>query len=132
MSNAPGDRRPPATLDAAGGDPRTEERRMAEVIGLGMTHYPMLAGEDTHMANLMKTVLKDPDIPTDRKDPATWSPLAQEEWGDDEGTTAADGHRAQLRAGLDRVRATLDEFEPDVLLVWGDDQYENFREEVIP
>ena len=105
---------------------------MAEVIGLGMTHYPMLAGADTHMANLMKAVLTDPDIPEDRKDPANWSPLAQEEWGDDQGTTAAAGHRAALRADLDIVRTALDEFEPDVLLVWGDDQYENFREEVVP
>ncbi|ANQ75892.1 MULTISPECIES: extradiol ring-cleavage dioxygenase [Rhodococcus] len=105
---------------------------MAEVIGLGMTHYPMLAGADTHMANLMKSVLKDPDIPEDRKDPDNWSALAQSEWGDDQGTTAAAGHRAQLRKGLDKVRAALDDFEPDVVLVWGDDQYENFREEVIP
>jgi hypothetical protein len=26
----------------------------------------------------------------------------------------------------------LDAFRPDVVLVWGDDQYENFREQVIP
>lgn len=101
-----------------------------------MTHYPMLAGADTHMANLMKSVLKDPDIPPeDRKDPDNWSALAQSEWGGDDqgGTTAAAGHRAQLRKGLDKVRAALDDFEPDVVLVWGgDDQYENFREEVIP
>ncbi len=41
----------------------------AEVIGLGMTHYPMLAGADTHMANLMKSVLKDPDIPRGSQGP---------------------------------------------------------------
>lgn len=105
---------------------------MAGVIGLGMTHYPMLSGADTHMANLMKGILKDPDIPADRKDPSNWSALAQKEWGDDQGTTAAAGHRAALREGLDTVRAALDDFEPDVVLVWGDDQYENFKEEVIP
>ncbi len=105
---------------------------MAEVLGLGLTHYPMLAGDDAHMANLLKSTLKDPDIPAERKDPRNWSVLAQEEWGDDEGATAAGGHRAALRAGLDKCRQALDEFEPDLLLVWGDDQYENFREEVIP
>lgn len=105
---------------------------MAEVLGLGLTHYPMLAGADTHMANLLKTTLKDPDIPADRKLPENWPELARQEWGDDEGTTAAARHRAQLRAGLDRCRAALDEFQPDVVVVWGDDQYENFREEIIP
>ena len=33
---------------------------------------------------------------------------------------------------LARCRDALDEFAPDVMVVWGDDQYENFREEVIP
>jgi hypothetical protein len=76
--------------------------------------------------------LQDPDIPAERKDPSNWSELAQREWGTDQGTTEAAGHRAQLRDGLDRCRAALDEFKPDLLVVWGDDQYENFREEVIP
>ncbi len=105
---------------------------MAHVLGLGLTHYPMLAGTDATMANLLKSTLRDPDIPAEKKEPANWSALAREEWGDDEGTTAAAGHRARLRAGLDTCRAALDEFRPDVCLVWGDDQYENFREEVIP
>jgi hypothetical protein len=105
---------------------------MAEVLGLGLTHYPMLAATDTHMAGLLRGTLQDPDIPANRKNPNNWSALAQQEWGDDTGTTAAAGHRAQLRAGFDKCRAALDEFNPDVMLVWGDDQYENFREEVVP
>ena len=35
-------------------------------------------------------------------------------------------------AGCDRVRAAIDAFAPDALVVVGDDQYENFREDVIP
>lgn len=105
---------------------------MAEVIGLGLTHYPMLLGPDETMAALLQTTLKDPDIPAEERDPANWSQRGQEEWADDNGTAAAAGHRAELRAHLDRVRSELDAFQPDVVLVWGDDQYENFREEVIP
>ncbi|MEV3915173.1 MULTISPECIES: extradiol ring-cleavage dioxygenase [Streptomyces] len=105
---------------------------MAEVLGLGITHYPMLAGADTHMANLLKSTLKDPDIPADRKDVRNWPELAQREWGDDQGVAAAAAHRARLLSGLTRCREALDEFRPDVVVVWGDDQYENFREEVIP
>ncbi|MDR7254211.1 hypothetical protein J2X46_003204 [Nocardioides sp. BE266] len=105
---------------------------MAEVLGVGLTHYPLLAGADTHMANLLKSALKDPDIPEAAKDPDSWSDLAREEWGDDGGTAAAGRHRKRLLDDLDMCRRAIDEFEPDVLLVWGDDQYENFREEVIP
>jgi hypothetical protein len=36
----------------------------------------------------------------------------------------------QLRENLSRCRDTLDEFRPDLFVVWGDDQYENFREEI--
>jgi hypothetical protein len=105
---------------------------MAEVIGLGITHYPLLLGIDQTMAALLHSTLKDPDIPAEAKDPANWSAHAQQEWSDDGGTAAAAVHRAALRADLDKCREALDEFNPDVVLVWGDDQYENFREEVIP
>jgi len=105
---------------------------MAEVLGLGMTHFPLLMTTDECMDVLLKVTLKDPDIPADAKDPQNWTPLGQREWGTDEGTAAAAEHRAALRAGLDKCRAALDEFHPDVVVVWGDDQYENFREEVIP
>ena len=105
---------------------------MSDVLGLGLTHYPMLAASDEHMADLLKATLRDPDIPAAAKDPANWPDLARKEWSDDEGTQAAAVHRAELRAGLNRCRAALDEFAPDVLIVWGDDQYENFRKEVVP
>jgi hypothetical protein len=105
---------------------------MAEVLGLGLTHYPLLLGRDETMAALLRTTLKDPDIPEASKDPANWSQTAQREWSDDGGTAAAALHRAKLREYLTKCRETLDEFSPDVVVVWGDDQYENFREEVIP
>lgn len=105
---------------------------MAEFLGLGMTHYPPLAGTDERMAGLLRHALTDPDIPAAEKDPAGWPDRMREEWGDDQGTASAPGHRAALVAGLSRVRAALDEFAPDVVVVWGDDQYENFREEVVP
>jgi hypothetical protein len=105
---------------------------MAEFLGLGLTHYPLLAGTDEHMAGLLRWTLTDPGIPAELKDPATWPARMQEEWGDDGGVVAAARHRAELRDGLARTREELDEFRPDLVLVWGDDQYENFREEVVP
>ncbi|MCQ4079216.1 extradiol ring-cleavage dioxygenase [Streptomyces sp. RB6PN25] len=105
---------------------------MAEFLGLGLTHYPLLAGTDEHMASLLRWTLQDPDIPAELKDPASWSASMRAEWSDDGGRAAATGHRRQLLEGLARCRKTLDAFAPDVLVVWGDDQYENFREEVVP
>jgi hypothetical protein len=105
---------------------------MGDFLALGMTHYPLLAGTDEHMAGLLRWTLNDPDIPTDQKDPANWPELMQQEWGSDGGTAAAAKHRSELVANLARVRKALDEFAPDFVVVWGDDQYENFREEVVP
>ncbi len=105
---------------------------MAEFLGLGLTHYPLLAGTDEHMASLLRWTFTDPDIPTELKDPADWPARMREEWGEDGGLAAAARHRVVLRDGLAKCREALDRFQPDFLVVWGDDQYENFREEVVP
>lgn len=105
---------------------------MNQFLGLGMTHYPLLAGTDEHMASLLRWTLTDPDIPAAAKDPAHWPEAMRAEWGEDQGRASAATHRAHLLAGLASVRAALDEFAPDVVVVWGDDQYENFREEIVP
>ena len=42
---------------------------MAHFLGLGLTHYPLLAGTDEHMASLLRWTLTDPDIPESAKDP---------------------------------------------------------------
>lgn len=105
---------------------------MAEVLGLGITHYPPLSGRDEDMAGILRGRLADPDVPPAARDPANWPGPMLREWGDDEGCAAAAGHRARLVAGLARARQTLDRFAPDLVVVWGDDQYENFRDDIIP
>lgn len=105
---------------------------MSEALGLGMTHYPLLAGRDENMAGLLRGTLTDPGIPEAEKDPANWSDAMRAEWGDDQGRATAPAHREALVEGLARCRERLDAFAPDVVVVWGDDQYENFREEVVP
>jgi hypothetical protein len=105
---------------------------MGDLLLLGMTHYPPLAATDDDMAALLRGILRDPGIPAPAKEPAAWSPAMQDEWGTDEARGSAAGHRALLRAGFAQQRAELEAFAPDALLVWGDDQYENFNEDVIP
>ena len=105
---------------------------MAEILGLGMSHWPRLGQPDENLAILLRGTLLDPDIPADVKNPASWPVEMQREWGTDEGRAAAPAHRASMVSGLRRLRGTLDAFKPDAVVVWGDDQYENFREDVIP
>jgi len=105
---------------------------MAAILGLGMTHFPPLAGRDEHMWNILRKTLKDPAIPSELKNPANWPAPMREEYGNDEGLAAAAAHRKILVHGLDRVRAAIDDFKPDFVLIWGDDQYENFTEDIIP
>jgi hypothetical protein len=105
---------------------------MAEILGLGLSHYPPLATPDDQMANILKITLRDPGIPPQHKDPANWPADMRAEWGDDQGVAGAHAHRNALAAEFRRVRRTLDDFKPDVVVIWGDDQYENFKEDIIP
>jgi hypothetical protein len=105
---------------------------MAEILALGISHYPPLAGPDARMAFILKRMLQNPHLPAALRDPAGWPAEMRAEWGEDEGTTSAGHHRKRLVGALERTRAALEAFDPDFVLIWGDDQYENFREDVIP
>lgn len=105
---------------------------MGEILALGISHYPPLASGDERMAGILRYMLKNPNLTEDRRDPASWPQPMRDEWGEDSGESAAARHRSDLRAWLERARDALDAFDPDFILVWGDDQYENFKEDIIP
>jgi hypothetical protein len=84
------------------------------------------------MSSILRYFLADERIPAEQRDPANWPERMRAEWADDRGTAAAAGHRAALVRGMRKVRAALDAFQPDAIVIWGDDQYENFKEDVIP
>lgn len=104
---------------------------MAEILGLGLTHYPALVPRVIRPISLPRT-LADPALPEPLRVPGGWPAAMRDEWGDDEGAAAAERHRAALVQELRRAREILDAFAPDFVVVWGDDQYENFTEDVIP
>jgi hypothetical protein len=105
---------------------------MAEILGLGMTHYPPLIGHDKDMADILRTVMKDPGLPERYRDPSGWPEAMRREYGDDGGTTSAAAHRAILLRHFRQARKLLDDFRPDVVVIWGDDQHENFTADIIP
>lgn len=82
------------------------------------------------MAGLLHFTLSTGAVPVEMADAANWPEQMQAEWADL--PSAAARHRELLVESFRRLRARLDEFEPDFVLVWGDDQYEQFQEETVP
>ncbi|MDQ1430416.1 MAG: hypothetical protein QOF40_1018, partial [Actinomycetota bacterium] len=105
---------------------------MGALLGVGLSHFPPLCYPDSSFAAALRWTLQDPDLPEPLREPSGWPDAMRAEWADDAGAAAAARHRTALVEGCDRIRATIDAFEPDALLVVGDDQYENFHEDVIP
>src|SRR5256886_3044383 len=105
---------------------------MAEILGLGCTHWPTLCGKNETLTGVFKRVLDAPNVDPKVKDPANWPAELLAELGNDDGLSAA--NRCGERFGNDfrAIRKILDDFNPDFVLVWGDDQYENFKEDIIP
>ena len=106
---------------------------MAEILGLGLTHSPSFIRPDEDGESSLKRTLRTNDrIPPELKTPANWLEAMRAEYGDDEGYAAAVRLRERMVAGFRKLRAELDAFNPDFVVIWGDDQYENFREDIIP
>jgi hypothetical protein len=114
------------------GEGATWRSAMGEILGLGLSHFPGFMFADADMAMRIKQNIRSDRVPAALKDPRNWPAPMQAEWGDDEGTTFAAAHRAQFVAGVRRLRAALDDFQPDAVVMFGDDQYENFREDLVP
>lgn len=105
---------------------------MGAVLAAGVTHFPPLALPDARMSDVLRWALRDPDLPAEKQDPASLTELLKRELGDDDGITAAAAHREDMLRQFRRVREALDDFAPDVVLIWGDDQYELFHEDCVP
>jgi len=105
---------------------------VGEILVVGITHYPPLAGKDEVMSWILKRMLQNPNLPDEYRHATGWPEGMRAEWGNDEGAGAARNHRDRLLRALRTTRVQIDAFRPDFILVWGDDQYENFREDVVP
>jgi hypothetical protein len=104
---------------------------MGAILGLGITHYPALTARAAAPVSLRR-LLQDPGLPKRYRTPEGWPEVMRREWGSDEGASFAEGHRQTIIGEIRRLRADLDAFSPDFVLVWGDDQHENFQADIIP
>ena len=106
---------------------------MAELLGLGLTHSPSLIRPDEDGESTLKRTLRTNDkVPAEMKNPSNWPEPMRVEYGEDEGLASAVRLRERMVAGFRKLRNELDAFNPDFVVIWGDDQYENFREDIIP
>lgn len=106
---------------------------MAEILGIGLSHYPgFYMKEDADMSVFLKEVLRGGKVPLEMRDPANWPDQMRREWAFDQGAGAGAEHRRRAIAAFRTLRTKLDKFAPDLVLIWGDDQYENFVEDVVP
>jgi hypothetical protein len=103
---------------------------MAEILGLGLTHAPPLMWP----VDLLRPqlLMDDPLQPERLRDPSQWVPEMRAQWGEDEGASYGAAHREEMIDNFRWIREELDAFEPDLVVILGDDQYENFREDCVP
>ncbi len=85
---------------------------MAEIFGIGLTHYPPLCGHDEWFGQVVSWALADPGIPDAQKDPANWPARKREEWADDKGEKAA------ARKKMRKSRASYEKPEGSGLVDW--------------
>jgi hypothetical protein len=103
---------------------------MGQILGLGMSHQPSISAKRLRAISFQRT-LDDPGLPERLRDPANWPAQLREEWSDDEGLAAGEAHRDALIEQFSIVRQALDRFAPDLVLIWGDDQYERIQEDCV-
>ena len=101
---------------------------MAEILGIGLSHYPGPLVPDKYWPSMLARNVKVGRIPQAiYDDKEAWPAGMRSEWGSDDGVSAAAEHKVRLLAGYQRLRREIDAFAPDLIVVWGDDQYENFK-----
>ncbi len=106
---------------------------MGELLGLGFSHYPGPAVPAEYWPRHLRTQVERGRIPAEvYENRDLWPAPMIAEWGEDEGQAAATAHQKRLVDGLRLLRQELDAFNPDLVVMWGDDQYENFRKDCVP
>jgi hypothetical protein len=105
---------------------------MGAVLGVGLSHYPALRFPDAQMTGFLRVALESGKVPERLQSESNWPVGMQAEWRENKNMAGAAAHRGRFVSALREIRKELDAFRPDLVIVFGDDQYENFKEECIP
>ena len=98
---------------------------MAELLGIGCTHAPMILNPAEQWPNVRKGISS--RIPNYQA-PSTLT----EELGDDNGLSHDSSNQQRIVDAFDVLREKLDAFKPDLMIIVGDDQAENFLRDNLP
>ncbi len=108
---------------------------MGEILGIGCTHTGLNGTAEGLRATWSRRRalrLQSPDLRPEFKDPENWPPQMRAEIGDDDGAKVAETYWNELVRGFREARKAIDDFDPDFVLIYGDDQYEAIREDLVP
>lgn len=103
---------------------------MGEVLGVGCTHYPGLLRGPKGYTGTVRMLMSNPVVSERMHDPANWPEGARDQWERQEEEALA--HEQRMIAAFSVLRKRIDDFNPDAIIMWGDDQYENFQEDLVP
>ncbi len=87
---------------------------MAEIIGLGCTHYPGLLRSDELLPGGFHHLLTAPNVPAEYKDRTNWPAELVAELGNDGGKSSARRYGARMADDFRAIRKALDDFNPDL------------------
>jgi hypothetical protein len=104
---------------------------MGDILGVGCSHGPGVVGPLERGSHYLRQHLEEDETPAHLKDPTNWPKQMQEEWGDDQGISYAKKYQEILQPAYRRARQTIDAFNPDFVLIFGDDQYECLLEDLL-
>ena len=90
---------------------------MAEILGVGCTHRPLMLRPNEDWTFMMRAALDDPAMPEEMKNPANWPASLREELGNDWGAASAARAREVYRAHFAEARRAIDEFKPDLIVM---------------
>ena len=98
---------------------------MAEILGIGCTHAPMILYPPEHWVNVRKRLSA--GIPNYQP-----SPKLVEELGDDNGLAQDRYNHKRIGDAFQVLRDKLHSWKPDAVILIGDDQAENFKRDNLP
>ena len=100
---------------------------MGEIMAGGLCESSL----ETTASTILRR-LENPGLPEELRDPANWPKEAREELGDDQGAASAAALREKVVKSFRVLRSAIDDFNPDLIVIWSKEQMENFGEDCMP
>lgn len=98
---------------------------MAEILGLGCTHAPMILNPPEEWPKMRQRIYS--------RIPGYQPPAAMvQELGDDNGLSHDKQNQQRIADAFQQLHDKLHDWKPDVVMIVGDDQAENFKRENLP